>query len=195
MQTLLLFASLLEAEATCRVLRAQEEHPGLYRFEGGAILITGWGVLNALSATLRFGPSFDLLWNLGFAGSLGTLEPGTIVSIGTLDRHIQFPETTGERSKGLAKGLTPTLRAEGEGRLLTVDFPLHDEALCQELSKQWDLVDMEGYAIAHAAKELGKPALFHKVVSDIAHPGGHQILHTHAATWSEQLSQLLTTQF
>jgi len=109
-------------------------------------------VRSALTSSVLKG--YDEIWNIGFAGALHKNLPfGSIHEISFIGRH--------ESDRSFQ------IQAEGK-KLITFDQPLHDPILRDQLSLTWDLVDMEGHAIAEIAKAENIPCRFIKIVSDNA---------------------------
>ncbi len=149
---LLLFASFEEAEATLEFLRAEKEENDVWRYSEGWIVVSGWGCEKAHKTALTYGPRVDVIWNLGIAGALVDT-----LALGTMHRISQ-----------VGKSKSPSLDLKGTKRLFTSDVPIHDSVSRQTLAKEWDLVDMEGYGVAQAARALEKECHLFKLVSDFA---------------------------
>lgn len=168
---LLLFADPKEAAPSLDLLRAKQCDEG-YCFEGGRIVITGWGK-QAGGVALRYGQGATIIYNLGFAA---TLHDDPLFSLHrVLSAHLID-------NQGL------TLNNAGK-RLLSVDTPLHDSALRKQLSLRWDLIDMEGYSIAQAAEALNKPCQLWKIVSDTGEEGASATIRQHTETLSLLLAK------
>lgn len=93
--------------------------------------------------------------NIGFAGALKEGLPfGEFFEIHTLGKahHPKLSAKTHSRFQ--------------EASLFTSDYPVHDPHIREDLSKEYDLVDMEGWAIATTCAHLKIPCTFIKVVSD-----------------------------
>ncbi len=146
------------------VVALREEAAGLD--ERLPVLVTGAGKVRAANATARLlataTPSAVI--NIGTAGGLrdgllGVHEIGTVIQhdfndegvFETLGVHFGAPIALGE-------GLTLAT-----GDRFVAGGPLRDE-----LAQRADLVDMEGYAVALAAREAGVPVRLVKLVSDDA---------------------------
>lgn len=79
-----------------------------------------------------------------------------------------MPETTSDHSRNF---FTPPPVILGDGKkLITSDFPLHDETL--QIAA--DLVDMEGYGLALVCQKMRKKLKIWKIVSDFARPDGEK---------------------
>ncbi|MGF9759014.1 nucleosidase [Microvirga sp. 0TCS3.31] len=133
------------------------------------LVITGLGKTAAAAATARALASYDDLAgltvvNIGTAGALrpgltGLFEPGTVVNHDISADLIR------------ALGYDPQERLEVGGSeivLATGDVFVSDPAVRDALAERAHLVDMEGYAIAWAAREVGVPVRLVKHVSDTA---------------------------
>lgn len=136
------------------------------------VLVTGIGKTAAAAAVARALGTYDDLTdlevvNVGTAGALhdhhqGLFEPGTV-----LNHDIDAAAIR-------ALGYDPQERLEvgpGELVLATGDVFVSDPAVRTRLAAQADLVDMEGYAVAYAARSFGVPARLVKHVSDNADAG------------------------
>ena len=66
---LIVFAHPVEAQVALQKLEAKEVEPNLWRIEGGAILITGGGMVAAAAAVARYASGFSHIDNIGSAGS------------------------------------------------------------------------------------------------------------------------------
>ncbi len=159
MSRLLVFAHPLEAAATIEELRAEKCEQG-YRFDDGLLIICGIGPIAAAAATAAHAADYDEVWNMGCAGSLGELALYDLVEVGSVEQRL-FHDCS-EQAQQFAADHQPIIDL-GEGpRLLTTNTPL-DHRLPGA-----DLVDMEGYGVAYAARRAGKAVRLIKVVSDLA---------------------------
>jgi len=131
------------------------------------VLVTGIGKVNAAVAVTsilgEYSPS--LVVNLGTAGALHDGLSGTYVVSTVIEHDLDddaLYELTGlhfsERIHLTDQGLT----------LATGDSFIADNVARARLAKRADLVDMEGYAVARAAKVAGVPVTLVKEVSDLA---------------------------
>lgn len=133
------------------------------------LVITGLGKTAAAVETTRALAAYDDLdgltvLNLGTAGALrdgltGLHEPGTVLN------H----DINAEAIRAL--GYDPEERLEtgpGELVLASGDLFVSDPAVRERLARQAHLVDMEGYAVAWAARSFGVPVRLVKHVSDNA---------------------------
>jgi len=134
------------------------------------LLITGMGKVNAAVAVARVLAAHrpSELVNLGTAGAL---KPG-IKGTHEISRVIQhdLDGAALEALTGRATGLPLDLRDEGPV-LATGDAFVSSERVRARLAVQADLVDMEGYAVASAARAAGVPVRLVKHVSDTADEG------------------------
>lgn len=143
------------------------------------VLVTGAGKVRAAvsvaAALATARPSVVI--NLGTAGALrdglrGVFEIGTVIQHDFNDQGVF--EFVGEHFGApieLGGGLT----------LATGDRFVDDGALRDRLAQQADLCDMEGYAVALAAREAGVPVRLVKLVSDDADESAE-------STWLETLA-------
>ena len=133
------------------------------------LVITGLGKTAAAAATARALASYDDLSgltvvNVGTAGALrpgltGLFEPGAVLN------H----DISADLVRAL--GYDPHERLEVGGSevvLATGDVFVTDPAVRDALAARAHLVDMEGYAVAWAAREAGVPVRLVKHVSDTA---------------------------
>ncbi len=196
---LILFAQTCEADPTIQKLNAKAQSYGevyseghvatYYTFDGGAIAITSIG-LHAASATLaKHAHEYDEIWNFGFAGALNDQhELGTLIPIRTIRKYV--PVELHKLDSGSRKCLENTLpeitiAAEGAS-LISSDFPLHNNERKQQIP--FDLIDMEGYAIAYTANHLGKKCSMWKIVSDFASEGGRELIRQNKQCLAEKIA-------
>lgn len=175
--TLLVFATLKEAESSIELLSAKLKYddPSLHLFEGGALLITGMGALAAGAAVARLAQNFELIWNLGIAGALSKdLSIGEIVEVGSVAKW-KGGLSLSAHSLSLFERAHPVLGTGGL-RLLTSDYPVHSKEIGKPLSREADLLDMEGYGIAFAAIQAGKPWRITKRISDLCAEDGPSLI-------------------
>ncbi|WP_329286394.1 nucleosidase [Streptomyces sp. NBC_00691] len=146
------------------------------------VLLTGMGKVNAATAlalALGRGPRPSGVVNLGTAGALRPGMTGTHV-IGTVVQH-DFDGRLLATLTGESYGTPLTLPDGGDTVLATGDTFISDESARARLAEQAALVDMEGYALAHAAAIAGVPLRIVKHVSDEAGEGA-------ARTWRESVA-------
>lgn len=141
------------------------------------VLVTGPGKVNAAVAVSMAlaDTSPSLVVNLGTAGALHDGLTG-IHTVSTVMQH-DFDDRAVHGLTGLHFGAAIDLADEGV-RLLTGDAFIADVATRSRLAQRGDLVDMEGYAVAHAAVLAGVPVTLVKMVSD---PAGAEA----ARTWRQ----------
>lgn len=133
------------------------------------LVVTGMGKTAAAAATARALASYDDLagltvLNIGTAGALrpglsGLFEPGVVLN------H----DISADLLRAL--GHDPQERlvvGESDVVLATGDVFVSDPAIRDALAERAHLVDMEGYAVAWAAREAGVPVRLVKHVSDAA---------------------------
>jgi len=137
-----------------------------------SLVITGMGKTAAAVATARALAAYDDLagltvLNIGSAGALrtglsGVHEPGVVLN------HDLSADVV------RALGHDPQERldvGESEVVLATGDVFVSDPAVRDRLAERAHLVDMEGYAVAYAAREAGVPVRLIKHVFDGADEG------------------------
>jgi adenosylhomocysteine nucleosidase len=147
------------------------------------VLLTGMGKINAataLAATLARGPLPSCVVNLGTAGALRPGWSGTHI-IGTVIQH-DLDSDTLRSLTGETYGAPLTLEDTDGPTLATGDSFIADEAARARLAARAALVDMEGYALAAAARQAGVPVRIVKHVSDEAGEGA-------ARTWRETVAE------
>jgi adenosylhomocysteine nucleosidase len=146
-------------------------------------LVTGVGKVRAATATAwvcgRVSPG--VLLNVGTAGAL---RPGVpvdqVLEVGTVIQH-DLDGASIARLIGVDPG-PPLVLTDGPHVLATGDRFVSSVAERDELARHADLVDMEGYAVASAARQLGVPVRLAKVVSDDASDGA-------ALSWTAALTR------
>jgi adenosylhomocysteine nucleosidase len=172
MPRVVLFATFAEANGALeRNLGRATCDQALYTFGEDYLLITGMGALAAASSLSRFlqEHKVDEIWNLGIAGALNRQPLASCHSVQTVSKHLPFPLGIDAHSRRIGEALFPPISLScNEGvSLITTDWPLH-----QQHSVAADLVDMEGYGIAHAAQQAGIELKMWKWVSDFSAEGG-----------------------
>ena len=152
------------ADRPLLVVALREEAAGLD--DRLPVLVTGAGKVRAANATARLlataTPSAVI--NIGTAGGLRDGMLG-IHEVGTVIQH-DFNDEGVFETLGVHFGAPISL---GDGPVLaTGDRFVAGGPLREELAQRADLVDMEGYAVALAAREAGVPVRLVKLVSDDA---------------------------
>lgn len=194
-----------------RLIWKEGKVPTIYHFQGGTIVITDIGLHAAAAAVARYGPSHTEIWNIGFAGTLtnkfSLLE---LVLISKVSKYCPYPYRDAHINHILTHSLptismnigefgktsedveaTPNTLFTNSGALITSDVPIHESCIRNDLILEGhDLVDMEGYAIAHLAKSLGIPCVLWKIVSDFSQPGGPDLIRRNQAYLAEKIVQL-----
>jgi adenosylhomocysteine nucleosidase len=154
---------------------------------GLPVLLTGMGKVNAASAvaaTLVGAVRPACVVNLGTAGALkpgwsGTHEVRSVLQH-DLDSAV-LHSLTGETVGAPLDLDTAAAAPSATGPVLaTGDLFVSDEPARLRLAEHADLVDMEGYAVAAAARAAGVPVRLVKHVSDEAGEGA-------AKTWRESV--------
>lgn len=145
------------------------------------VLVTGAGKVNAAVAVAtilgQYSPSHVV--NLGTAGALHDGLVGTHV-IGTVLQH-DFDDAALHALTGLHFG-EPIALADAGPVLATGDAFVSDQVTRARLAARADLVDMEGYAIAVAARAADLPVTLVKRVSDSAGDGAQR-------SWRESVDE------
>ncbi|UDY25155.1 nucleosidase [Nocardioides sp. Kera G14] len=145
--------------------------PSAYR-----VLITGVGKVPAaaaVAATLAADPSITEVVNIGSAGALHDHLEGLHV-VGSVHNHDLSADAL--RNFGYDPQEWLTLSPEPI-RLATGDLFVSDPVVRARLADLADLADMEGYAVAWAARQAAVPVTLVKHVSDQADEG--------ALAWAE----------
>ena len=151
---------------------------------GLPVLLTGMGKVNAATAVasaLAGAVRPAAVVNLGTAGALKPGWSGTHEVRSVLQHDLDSAVLrllTGE-TIGAPLELDATTGSAGPV-LATGDLFVSEEAARQRLAEHADLVDMEGYAVATAARAAGVPVRLVKHVSDDAGEGA-------ASTWLESV--------
>lgn len=133
------------------------------------LVITGMGKTAAAAATARALAAYDDLAgltvvNIGTAGALrpgltGLFEPGTVLNH---DLSADVVRALGhDPQERLEVGASDVVLATG-------DVFVSDPVVRDALAARAHLVDMEGYAVAFAAQQVGVPVRLVKHVSDAA---------------------------
>jgi len=158
-----------------------EAQPFLDRGEpdGTVTVISGMGMEAARIATeeLIEKHGCTTIINAGVCGALDdTLERGSVhrVSVVNVD------------------GASRSVALEQEGlRLVSVVKPVFQPARKKALSRQADLVDMEGYAVARACESHHIPCIMIKGVTDFGDGNGKADIQTHIAPVSEAVADAI----
>ncbi len=148
------------------------------------VLMTGPGKVHAavaVSSLLREKHPAGLI-NVGTAGALrdgmrGVYEISTVVQH---DFDSAAIRAVVNRDYGLPIALNPD--APGQVVLATGDRFVADRQVRETLAREAHLVDMEGYAVAAAARAAQVPVRLIKLVSDDAGEGAHR-------TWAETVGE------
>ncbi|WP_291313956.1 nucleosidase [Corynebacterium sp. UBA2622] len=149
------------------------------------VLITGIGTVPAaiaLTRRLALGPAPERVVNVGTAGALVDLPAG-VYEVGAVLKHDRRVLDV----SGLTDFVYPRLfeldthTALPKARLATGDTFVNTTALRDELARESDLVDMEGYALAAVCREFDVPLTMLKQVSDNANE-------TSNVSWPESLA-------
>ena len=180
MKPLIIFATVLEATDTLKRTNAIAKAEELYSFDKADILITGMGLEQTERAVTKHIEHASALINFGIAGALRQeLAVGSIHNV----RHVASEdfEKIGIQKDGL--------------RLLSVIAPLFDPKARYLNSYHFDLVDMEGYAIAKVAQMHGKPCFLYKIISDHCTSDGSCLIKERLPMLSQRLAQALAEIF
>lgn len=140
--------------------------------EGLRVVVTGLGKTPAAVGTVRALATYDdpttvAVVNIGTAGALHDGMEGLHLPGAVLNHDINADAVR-------ALGYDPHERIDlgGDGVVLASgDTFVTDPAVRARLAERADLVDMEGYGVAYAARELGAACRLVKHVSDNADEG------------------------
>lgn len=162
------------------------------------VVVTGLGKTAAAVATARALAAYDdladlVVLNVGTAGALrdgvsGLHEPVRVVNHDLSAAAIRALGYDPQEELVLAPGDGPVL-ASG-------DTFVTDPEVRRLLARTAHLVDMEGYAVAYAAREFGVPVRLLKHVSDNADEGAFDwpaLVDASARVLGERVSQLVQT--
>lgn len=183
-------------ESETRFVWSEGEIPCRYEFEGGWIVISSVGIHAAQMAVAQYALAVDEVWNIGMAGALRDGLPiGETLEIQTVGKYIPSGELD-PYSLECVRTTVPCLSfSTGTGKLVSSDFPVHDSGHRIRLGEMWDLVDMEGYGIAYAARHLGKKCRMWKIISDFASPGGRDLIRKNRVHLSERIAEKIYEAF
>jgi adenosylhomocysteine nucleosidase len=136
------------------------------------LLVTGIGKTAAAAATARALAAYDdparvTVLNVGTAGALRAGLEG-LHEVGTVLNH----DISADLIRALGHDPQERLDLDADGVVLaTGDVFVTDPVVRDRLAERADLVDMEGYAVAWAAREAGAACRLVKHVSDAADEG------------------------
>ncbi len=187
------FATLAEAASTLVTLEASAVKEGVYSSRQALVLITGMGETAAASAVTEWGSEGNSIINIGIAAALrDDLIAGESYEVALVCKNLSLPPDLALDCQEVAKKVYSPLFLQEKGlTLITSSYPVHNTVLQQILGKEADLLDMEGYGVAFAAKRLGKPCYMFKIVSDFAKEGGRQKIQTELPQLSLKMAQLV----
>lgn len=136
------------------------------------LVITGMGKTAAAAATARALAAYDDVAGLTVlnVGSAGALRPGLsgLYEAGVVINH----DLSADLVRALGHDPQERLEVgESEVVLATGDVFVSDPVVRDALAERAHLVDMEGYAVAYAARAAGVPVRLVKHVSDSADEG------------------------
>lgn len=166
---LIYFATEQESESTLQMFHAEKlADQRLYACSQGYVLIGGMGILATACAIAGVKEEWDEVWNFGIAATLSERYPvQTRVIARSAQRASWLPHGLEQRSKEWYQQLFPVINVQEEGvRLVSSDYPVHQPHLALDLSTYADILDMEGYGVAFAARQLNRPCFIGKWVTD-----------------------------
>jgi adenosylhomocysteine nucleosidase len=164
---------------------------------GLPVVVTGIGKTAAAVATARALAAYDDLAgltvvNIGSAGALrpgltGVFEPGAVLNHDLSAEAIRL--LGHDPQEWLSLGPSDVVLATG-------DVFVSDPVVRDALAERAHLVDMEGYAVAYAARQAGVPVRLVKHVSDAADEGAldwARLVDASAVALGEWLAELTRT--
>jgi 4-hydroxybenzoate polyprenyltransferase len=156
--------------------------------EGTITVISGMGMDAARKATEELiERGCTSIINAGVCGALNNrVERGAVYRIS----QVSTEKLAAAVNVGMGVGLK---------KLVTVDEPVFQPDRKKELSRNGELVDMEGYAVARVCEEYNIPCIMIKGVTDFGDADGKADIQKHIAPVSETVAeavlQILNTPF
>lgn len=195
----LILATLDEARPLLALLKAAKrldepfptyEYPAQGTRAGGLIVISGMGPESAARATdyAILNRGSGIIINPGICGALTeSLKPGdlcltTAVWDGNAILHSGNASSLNLSNSSAWQHFT-------NARLASLKDPVFGGEPRKRLAAHADIVDMEGYAVAQAARRQGVPCYLLKGVSDLANDSGRDELLRNLTRVSESLAQ------
>lgn len=200
MNYLFVFATIEEAIPTIDLLAARPTAlcKWLYEWNKGFLIITGIGSFSSFICLNAISEQIDMIHNFGVAGALQqTLELGTIHTISKCSKLLWHPKGVEATKETAAFDVCSEVCLEAKkgtslvSSLVSSDFPVYAEKDVAALSKNFDLVDMEGYAVAFFARMQKKPCQLHKVVSDYCNASSPSLIKQGLKKHSEKIAQFI----
>jgi len=195
---LIAFSTLMEAALTIEKLSfTPQKETGLYSNDKATIVITGIGPYAAFHSIDSLIADYDEILNIGIAGSLSLdIHPFEIHEIGTVSKFSFYPGGKENTSLYHSEQLLKPIEINHKPiKLITTDFTLTCTSLRKVLSYDHNLVDMEGYAIAHLCKTKQKKCRMIKLVSDTCDKNTSAIIKKNLHKYSESLFEFLSKSF
>jgi len=149
--------------------------------EGTVTVISGMGMEAARIATEKLIKEFGCtsVINAGVCGALhNRLERGGVYRVSMV--------STEKLKTAVNVGVGIGLK-----KLVTVEEPVFQPDRKRELSKQGDLVDMEGYAVARVCEEHNVPCIMIKGVTDFGDHNGKEDIQKHIDPVSETVADAI----
>ncbi len=190
---LIVFATLIEAKHALEALNAQNISDNFFFSDGGFITISGMGCLAATAAISACKEPISEVWNLGAVGALHDhFNLGDTFEISDVSKNPILPIGIDDHSSKLHRTLFPSLKVSENGlHLISSDYPCHHAEINQTLRAHGDLIDMEGYGIAYAARQRGVPVCMWKIVTDFATANGQKLILEQLDSVSQKIAQIL----
>ena len=147
--------------------------------EGTVTVISGMGMEAARIATEKLIKEHGCtsVINAGVCGALNNrLERGGVYRVSMVSTE----KLKAAVNVGMGVGLK---------KLITVEEPVFEKERKRELSKQADLVDMEGYAVARVCEEHSVPCILVKGVTDFGDHNGKEDIQKHIDPVSQTVAE------
>jgi adenosylhomocysteine nucleosidase len=177
MPLLISFSTINEAKSLLGSIENKQVDAITYKCKFGYILISGMGPTATLHSLYQFPYAVDEIWNLGIAGALNSsLKSGDLYEVNQVGKLAPTEKETSIHGIYVFNQLHPHFTCETKitpsYKLISSDYPLFHENVKNAIQHEWDLVDMEGYALASFANEKKVPLKIWKGVSDLASSNG-----------------------
>lgn len=177
MSLLISFSTINEAKSLLGSIENKQVNATTYKCNFGYILIAGIGPTATLHSLYQFSYEVGEIWNLGIAGALSSsLKSGDLYEVSLVGKLAPTEKETSIHGIHVFNQLHPHFSCETKAtpsyKLISSDYPLFHKNVKNAIQHDWDLIDMEGYAIASFANEKKIPLKIWKGVSDLATSNG-----------------------
>jgi adenosylhomocysteine nucleosidase len=197
MLPLFIYATKLEAQALFEAACFKQVQENLWQSPSCFLLISGMGALEAsyhFQKALQAIPAPSHIINMGVAASLTHFKAFECVQISQVSKCLE-QEAVDSHSKHFFDKLFPTIEtllleqaALPLAKLISVDCPIHHSDKRKKMALAADVLDMEGYALAHVAKQENHKIYIIKCISDYAQDEGWEVLQQNLARCREKLA-------